>query len=337
VRSDVARALRGVVRDEVPPPVEGLLPAAEYHGIVSLLRSLVPTLPGVSEAFLNEQGVRMRALADLELVAELLGDVAWAVVKGPVLSEVVYRQRGQRGFSDLDVLVDPSVFGSAVADLEAAGAVLLDRNWQLAHRQQRAELSLRLPKGTVLDLHWSLINHADTRRLLRLPSMLEDRVPVVLGSVPTFRLAPVDGLLHVCLHAVLSGGHRLVWVRDVIESLYEVPPANLLDRAASLGVTLPVATMLSRTAAVTGSAAVDVPGPWGVLMSAGARWLPPGRGPRLRPTGATVVAATRVDTASSVRALTRRFADRSSLRISPDELVRPVDDGWRERYLSSIG
>ena len=44
------------------------------------------------------------------------------------------------------------------------------------------------------------------------------RQAVTLGEAPAFRLDPVDALVHVCLHATLSGGHRLVWVRDILEN-----------------------------------------------------------------------------------------------------------------------
>jgi hypothetical protein len=85
-----------------------------------------------------------------------------------------------------------------------------------------------------------------------------------------------------------------------------------------------------------GGALRPLPGTWGALMAAGSRALPPGRGPELRPTGAAIVAATRTSTLSSTAALARRFADRKRLHVEGPELARPVDDGWRSRYLAAL-
>jgi hypothetical protein len=158
-------------------------------------------------------------LADLSGAANVLRseNIPFLVVKGPVLSEHAYPSSDLRMYGDLDVLVPPARFGHAVAVLRAAGATLIDRNWTLARAEVRGQLHLQLPLGTVADTHWHLVNRVSVRRgfSIRTESLFNRAREVTVGAGPVPTLNPVDMLLHLCLHTSLSGGNRLIWLKDI--------------------------------------------------------------------------------------------------------------------------
>ena len=50
------------------------------------------------------------------------------------------------------------------------------------------------------------------------------RRPVLLGTTTVATLDPVDGILYLCLHGSLSGGHQLVWLKDIDQMIDSQPP-----------------------------------------------------------------------------------------------------------------
>lgn len=339
--------LRGDVQLRLVRPADWLrfVELARDHGLLLYAAGL----PELREAPLDVQdGLRaaahrqlfeqLRIEADLRTVVEALtaADVGWAVVKGLVLSEHWYTDGNRRTFHDLDVVVDPADFRRALDVLYAAGAELLDQNFSLALRQKRAELSLLLPLGTVLDLHWHVMNTPELREQipLRIREVLRRRIWVPVGdlSVPTFD--PADTLLHLCLHTLLSGGGKLLWYQDIqqVAGTGRVDWAELLRRSAQARAGLVVAVALQRTRHLTG---VNLP--HGLERSAsprGAGWrslirtmdvLRPLGGPGTRRlSGRLIVAATRHDTRGSRRALRGILAQQL---IAP--VLRNRDHPWR--------
>jgi hypothetical protein len=187
---------------------------------------------------------------DLDVVGAALdkAGLRYAVLKGPALARL-YPRPQLRSYVDLDLLVDPVDLGSAVQHLESAGLRLLDRNWRLLRERLPGELHLRAPRGTVVDLHWTLTNRAANREGFQID------VPGMLGRAarPPDQLShPVldgtDNLLHVALHAALSGGDRIGWFVDVVHSAHAAGDVeDVARRAARWRVSLPVAMMLVRS------------------------------------------------------------------------------------------
>jgi hypothetical protein len=136
-------------------------------------------------------------------------------VKGPALAAVAYRRPDLRAYKDLDLLVPAPVFEDAVRLLEANGIPLLDRNWTLVSHEVRGQLHLQLPMGTVTDLHWHLVNQYRDRLRIPMGELFDRSRRVEVGGRPVSVLDPVDGLIHICLHAALSGGERLIWLKDL--------------------------------------------------------------------------------------------------------------------------
>lgn len=198
----------------------------------------------------------LRTLTDLRRIGAALDGAAvdWLVFKGPVLADVVHGEPGLRGYSDLDVLVRPRHLGRALEALEEAGGITLDKNWDLLLRELRGEVHMVAPQGTVVDLHWHLINQPRPRRpfQLQVDELLDRRVPVEIGGlrVPTFDAT--DAVIHLALHTVLSGCDRLVWFKDIERSLANRPPdwAALANRCARWRTGLAVDVALRRTSAL---------------------------------------------------------------------------------------
>ena len=174
--------LARLMLDSLDDAVRGNRPASAYPGIdpqalsaAAFMHKVAPAVylhlrhdenaPAVLIAAMREryqlQVARQLLIAtDLAFVAAALGDlgVPWAAFKGPVLAERLWSRPDLRQYVDLDVLVDRGRFGAVLDALLAAGAEMVDVNWTLIAEQTRAEVSLKLPNGTPLDLHWHVVN-----------------------------------------------------------------------------------------------------------------------------------------------------------------------------------
>lgn len=238
--------------------------AAERHGVSGFVRlllvssgavaieGLAPTLAAVDHARLAGLHVHLRALADLGTIAATFDTalIPWTVLKGPALAETVYSRPDLRTYGDLDLLVAPEAFGDALEALEALGGQVLDLNWRLAAEMVRGEISVALPSGTQIDLHWHPINELSVRRRLglRTEDLLGRAQVVGLRGVPARVLDPLDSVVYVAVHGCLSGGYRLVWLEDVHRSVVTFSPSweELLADARDGGVGFPVGLMLDR-------------------------------------------------------------------------------------------
>jgi hypothetical protein len=301
----------------------------ERHGVgpaVYLALRGVENLDPMLLARLEEQyfvsvGTHARCIQDLTIAGRALdaGRVPWMAFKGPVLAEAVYTRPDLRAYVDLDLLVAPSRLADAIGALEAAGGVVLDRNWLLALRRMHGELHVRMPTGTIVDLHWHVLNepllrsafHVDTDELIS-----RARTVGVAGmQVPTFD--ETDTLVQLGLHAAMAGGNRLLWCKDLEQAVTNRRPDwdQVIARARAASAGPPVAVML---ALASRALCFDIPS--GVIseLSPGALWIRLTRGAdRMAPVerwsgGRSVVRdvarATRRNDRASMNALVRRYA-----------------------------
>ncbi len=276
--AEVARTLVACVRDPEDPGVAAavgelagrgrlheLLGLAERHRVLGSLARPLQRAAGVPEEDRRAVEARvaraaarnLRVLEDLRCVAAALEGLPWLVTKGPALAETVYPAPELRPYGDLDLVVEPGAFRDAVAALEGAGATVEDRNWRLLAREGRGQLHLRLPHGTLADLHWHLVNRASVRRAFRIPmaALFARARRADVAGVRAPVLEPTDALLHVALHAALSGGNRLLWLQDVAMLLDRggVDLEALVRRARRWRVGTPVAIVLERAARSLGA------------------------------------------------------------------------------------
>ncbi|NHC16240.1 nucleotidyltransferase family protein, partial [Motilibacter deserti] len=270
---------------------------------------LVPLLTGDQRsAFIHHAvGLERATRCDAALTA---AGIPFAVVKGPVLTELAYRAPDRRWYGDVDLLISPGSFERALDVLEEAGARLVDLNWTLAGRQIRGELSMVLDE-VPLDVHWHLVN--DRRRRQRMPIDTDELLSrvrrVTVGQTTLPALEPTDGLIQLAQHAALSGGTRLGWLADIALWLQhsEVDADETARRAARWGVLPLVGTILDRTERVIGPLGLTVPGArgWRQLVRAADAWRPPGRPHTDHLSWRSLVAATGPSTAASVGELGR--------------------------------
>lgn len=246
-------------------PVDDVLDVADAHRVTPALARHVAALPdpppALAEALAAErtdQVLRhLATLADLGPVAAAFdaAEIPWVVVKGPVVAATIWPAADMRGYLDLDVVVHPARFGDALDALLGLGAEQLDLNWGLVRRQMRAELSLVLPQGTLLDLHWHPVNGAGIRRRLRwdVGDLLARRRTVAVGSARLPTLDPADTFLHLAYHATHSGAYRLLWLADVAYGLRAAGDlTTVAARAADARLTLPVQVVTDRADLVLG-------------------------------------------------------------------------------------
>lgn len=262
-------ALAAIVRDRDLAP---LLAATAHHRVASFVHLALRGLDGLDPAAAAalertyRAGIEhhLRALGDLAGFGRCMAaaGIPWVTLKGPVLAETVYTRPDLRLYSDLDVLVPRASFPAAIDALRAGGAELLDRNWDLILREERGQLHVRLRNGTVADVHWHVVNRGHTRSSALVPvGDLVERarpVPIAGGFVPT--LERVDSLLHLCLHAGMDGGGRLLSLKDIERTISSSPPDwdELAVRAYTWRINILVGAVLQRARRVVGA---DVPDP----------------------------------------------------------------------------
>jgi len=362
-----------------PAGVAALLPAASdrnrlveaacRHGVeacahLSLRR--VDALDGATRqelerAYFAALQSHARAKYDLAGAAAALDDagIAWLAFKGPVLAETTYERPDLRSYSDLDLLVAPRQLQDAIGALGAHGAELLDRNWALARRRMAGEVHLRMPGGTVTDLHWNVCNDPAVRTTFNAPTdELLERVRFVDidgRRIPTLGIE--DALVHLAVHACVSGGTRLLWSKDLEQALRAEPVvwSALVARARAWRAGPPTAAMLHIASRTLG---FDVPGSVLRALSPGPVWrVTVAMTRRVAPVedwegGASLVRdvcrSTRGNDRTSTVALGRRAVSlmRSGRRRgphepdrdpeSPNSVLHPADDGDRVAYFAEV-
>jgi hypothetical protein len=275
--SSVERAL-----EESSEPV--FLRLADHHRVAGLayeaLRPLLtpehPLVRALEPRYRAAADQHMRMIQAVHLAGRLLedADCEWAIVKGPALVELLYEGApGRRPYGDLDVLVHPADFRTAVERLTADGATLHDRNWKVLRRDMRGEVHVSLRNGVLIDLHWNLINMYRGRMAIDSAEVITRRRRVQIGPLVLPSLEPEDALLHLALHSALSGGDRLLWLADIERAITIWSPSwdRILERARRWRIGAPVGLMLARARDVLGAPVPDAVS--GQLIGPGMRRL----------------------------------------------------------------
>lgn len=333
------------------PPLDGIdlrhLPLeADHHGVGPLLHRLFADAPEIPEAaraelrqlYDRQWQVHLRTLSTIDAIAPTLDDlgVRWVTFKGPMLVEHAYRGAEVRSYVDLDVLVDRRRVGEVLDALLSSGSRMRDRNWRMISADMRGEVTVIMPNGSSVDLHWHLFNEPQVRAgfSLSVDDLLDRARRLPLNGAPVPTLDPEDTLLVLCIHTTLSGGHRLVWYKDLerVAATDDIDWDVLVDRARAWGIGLVAAVALDRAVGLLG---MDVP--VGVLDRLAPAWgwrAVPRAIDRLRPlersfdrrmSGRMVIASTRRHAATSALALGRTASE------VVVEVVRNPGHPWRRR------
>lgn len=238
-----------------------LLGAASHHRLSSCLYiGLKPNLmtcppqlvAGLSSHYMVQTAHHLRTMADFRHCAETLdaAGIAWVSFKGPVLAETVYPRPDMRVYGDLDIAV-------AADDVEASVEALFPKkptehlpSASLAKTTSVHQVSLVLPYGTNLDLHWDLLSLGWARRdfPMSLREFLDSRVAVEIDGFTIRTFDAEHSLIHLIAHAGLSGGHRGLWLKDIAETVRtrELDWDAVVTLAARMNLSLMSAVMLAR-------------------------------------------------------------------------------------------
>ena len=322
-----------------------LVRLATMHRVTGCLAASLPgsvrgqeAAAALREARFTSATQRLRAEADLRLVAEVLGtDLPWLVFKGPVLARHYYSRPDLRSYVDLDLLVLPATLGLALARFEDAGFTLLDRNWLMLSEQLSGELHLMSPNGGAIDLHWDLFNDQVARRNFALvtKTFFERSQQVAVGSQHVRTLDDLDTLIHTALHAARSGGDRLVWMKDLEQQVLHRPFdwGELAARCQEHQAQLPVVVMLQRARAslsihgLTDTALGTIGGAraWRDLGRVIDHWAPVVRAGNEGSATRIYARATRADGAGAAVELSKRLLARARRQATRREQVPTWD------------
>jgi hypothetical protein len=345
-----------------------LLEAARYHRVVAPVHRALSGV-GAADARVREQLARLyheavashlRVRATLRHASGLLEglDAPWLVVKGPVLTDVVYRRSGLRLYHDLDLIVPRAAFADAVNAMERGGFAIRDRNWALIRRLEAGELNLVGPGGAAVDLHWHLLFNREDRSRFRIDmdELISRARSVEAGGLQVSTLDEADTLIHLAVGACAEGGGRLSWLKDLERSIVNDRPdwAAVIERSRSWGANLAVGTMLLRARRSLSAPVPDdvvrelVPSwAWRQTLSSLDRLFPPERSSAIGTPATLVARSTRRAVSSTLSTVaqggTRRLSRllrtgdprRAALQddpTSPASLLFP-DGGEREREL----
>lgn len=258
---------RGEISIDVDDQLIGLLPhAARIHRVSGTVERGLDGVDGVPEGVGGalasaREASALRHLVTIGALEQIrrsfeAADVSWVVMKGPVVASLLYPGVGERSYNDIDLLVDGSDFPAAMHALEQLGYRHDIHNWVLAERMLAGAVGMASPLAHA-DLHWHLHYSRDDRRQFDIrPREMIGRARTVEVSgiaVPTFDA--VDTLITLGFHAARSGGHRLIWLKDIERSLAVDRPDldELVRRCRSYRCAAPVGLMMERARVVLGA------------------------------------------------------------------------------------
>lgn len=336
---------------DLPAQVEGdLLASLTWHDVLTDIGPALAQagdLPLVRAAHRSARqlsAVRtLQAASDLRWLQGLLAgaEIPWALTKGMAVAHTSYDDPLARSFLDLDVLVRPRDLRRVIELLEAAGCLPLDTDWAALDAEDSGELPLVLPQGSLLDLHWNLVNSRAKRRVIDVPTdeLVERARLVEVAGVRLPVLDASDQFLHVALHAYISGGRSLKWCRDLDRTSRRVIWHDVRQRALAWGVAPVVAVLVDRADRVLGLPAARAeleplrPG-WAVLLRLTDHRYGPLRGHEHvgHHTGTDLLWATRATIPASVAALVR--GRRPAVTAAPASTDRAGQEAARERWLA---
>ena len=262
-----AVGLRGPVRDAaVRAAVE---PAPDWPAFLTIVRRhrMAPLAVDALSCAGIAPSVDLKALATrdvrqaLSLCAEAAclqvrfasQGIAMAVVKGPVLSQLLYGTPGLRQCKDLDLWIAPEDVARSIAVLQADGYQVVGgpptfaSPWLDLWLATRKDSVVCHPKtGLILELHHRLTENPHVMGTLVVADALRE---VSVGRELLRTLSEGDLFSYLCTHGTVSRWFRLKWLADIqallsgkspeeVARLFDVARARGAERAAGLALWL---------------------------------------------------------------------------------------------------
>ena len=172
------------------------------------MKAVIKRIPPVklNEERLMKFAFQARAERALVNVVRTLekGGVRSVVLKGPHLGNVYYADTLERTYCDLDLLVKKRDFKKAVALLERGQYKKFEFSKESFYRDiySSHHWKYATPEGIFLELHRDLAPGG--RYKPDLDGLVDRALPFRIGGHKLLGLAPVDLLLHLCIHATAA-------------------------------------------------------------------------------------------------------------------------------------
>jgi hypothetical protein len=166
---------------------------------------------------LRELGYFLKLLDEMKAL-----DLPAIVLKGPALSQKLYRDPFYRTSNDFDLLFHPKDLSRAVQFFSERGFHGTKFKWPVSHKKQKAVTELinqhfiyHPEKGVSIEIHWRLFG-----RRFADPSVVEQLVwentaDVEINGQPVKTLDGEFELLYLVIHGSLHAWFRLKWLVDV--------------------------------------------------------------------------------------------------------------------------
>lgn len=272
--SSVDEALRELARHDASPGTAPVVAAIEAgagaeladraceHRLACALvdvleRGDLPVSGNLAEVVADDRLMRLQVMAALRRAAGALDDagIAWLTFKGPVIASLMPRPE-LRSYNDLDLLVPADRLEAAINVLVGVGIEEINENWVPYVRYRVGEVPM-VTGSVSVDLHWHVVGLGRHRRSIRFDptAMLARRRTVEISGAPSPTFDAVDQLLHLAVHAALSGASRLDQLRDLAVAVAHDPIDwdEFARRAGDVGVARLVAHALDRAGQVLGA------------------------------------------------------------------------------------
>ena len=336
-------------------PIAALPAVAALHRVSGTVLRGLDGVDGVP-CDVREQLAAVRRQASLHhlLVVGALGQItrsfdeaglSWVVMKGPVVAARFYPDVGDRTYADLDLLVDRRDFPPAIGILEELGYEHAIHNWALAETMLAGQVGMKSPMLD-LDLHWHLHYSSEDRRPFAIdPEAMIDRARrVVVSGLTAPTLDPVDTVLTLGFHAARSGGHRLVWLKDIERAVAVDEPDldELVRRCRTYRCGPPVGIMLARARVFLGAEVPSeiiqalAPLPLRTLERFNDRHMRPVRLHERDTVTRFLTRSARSSTATSVAGVPRRVIRQLRRNLFPPPANETDSREEKERYLQAV-
>lgn len=241
------------------PALDAALDLAERHGLTAVvLRKLGPAAPAAMRqrhAVLAGQSMLLDHLAEKVTGAMAAAGLAFAVVKGPVFARLLYPARGDRTFTDIDLVMPPGDIAAAGRVMEEAG-FLAERKaaWDNSERDMEFKWTLASNRSALFELHGNLVHYPALRRRVSLGHA--ELVGIGGGDPQAIEALLATAVVHAaCGHKF----HRLQMVVDVLQAARRLPAERaegFARAAARFGFALEAAVALSLAGRLFGDAGV---------------------------------------------------------------------------------
>jgi hypothetical protein len=237
---------------ESPIDWDYLITTARQHALLPLLHKHANSdrIPGHVRSTLKRESV-MNAQAVLFLTGKALEvqkllkahSIENALFKGPLLSELVYREVSLRQAGDIDLLIHREDFKRTKELLVSLGYQM---HPQLTPAQQASHLAfhceiqfVRDDWFTVVDLHWGLSPRSFVFGLTE-DEVMSRLKTVSFAGAETKTFSTEDLILYQAMHGAKHLWRRLEWIAsmaEVVRNLEEFSWSEVVDRATKARAT----------------------------------------------------------------------------------------------------